>query len=46
MRAHDRVGVVIEVGNGSLEDPLRTGASLFASVDLYAFAGDGENGMR
>ena len=46
MRAYDRVGVVIEVGIGGFEDPLRTGVGLFAGVDLYAFAGDGENGMR
>jgi len=46
MRAHDRVGVVIKVGIGSFEDPLRTGIGLFAGVDLYAFAGDGEDGMR
>ena len=45
MRAYDRVGVVIEVGIGSFEYPLRTGIGLFAGVDLYAFAGDGEDGM-
>jgi len=45
MRTHDCVGLVIEVGIGSCEYPLGTGIGLFAGVDLYAFAGDGEDGM-
>ena len=45
MRAYEIAGCVGKVGFGCLKDPLRTSGGLLASVDLDAFAGDGEDGV-